>query len=152
MKAVIQRVQSASVHSGAALIGSIGSGLLVLIGIAKGDTERDLEWLCQKISKLRIMADDTGKMNYSVVDVKGEILLVSQFTLLADASKGSRPSYMAAAAPQTAILLYRKAIERLEALLQRNIASGSFGADMQVSLINDGPVTVILDTKEFSRG
>lgn len=148
MKAVIQRVSSASVHSEGKLLGSIGEGLLVLLGIAVGDTEAELEWLCQKIVKLRILPDEDGYMNQSVLDAKAEILLISQFTLLANAKKGNRPSYLMAAAPAIAILLYDKVISRLQELLNKAIATGSFGADMQVSLINNGPVTIILDTIE----
>jgi D-tyrosyl-tRNA(Tyr) deacylase len=128
--------------------GAIGQGLLVLLGIEEADTEADIEWLCQKIVNLRIFNDEDGVMNRSVLDIGGEILLVSQFTLFASTKKGNRPSYIRAARPDIAIPLYERTILQLTAGLGRSISTGVFGADMQVSLVNDGPVTILIDTKD----
>lgn len=146
MKAVLQRVRSASVKVENAAIGRIGQGLLVLVGVAQDDEERDLFWTADKISGLRIFSDDQGKMNRSILDAHGAVLLVSQFTLFADISKGRRPSFISAANPEKGNAYYKK----LAALLrERNIQTetGRFGADMQVALVNDGPVTITLDSR-----
>lgn len=148
MRTVIQRAQSASVVADGEVTGSIGQGLFVLLGIEDADTDSDIEWLCQKVINLRIFNDAEGVMNRSVLDIGGEILLVSQFTLYASTRKGNRPSYIRAARPPLAVSLYEKTIVRLSALLGRPVATGIFGADMQVSLVNDGPVTIIIDTKQ----
>ena len=128
--------------------GAIGRGLMILLGIEEADTEADIEWLCQKIVNLRIFNDEAGVMNRSVLDIEGEILLVSQFTLFASTKKGNRPSYIRAARPDIAIPLYERTIQQLTSGLGRPIATGVFGADMQVSLVNDGPVTILIDTKD----
>jgi D-tyrosyl-tRNA(Tyr) deacylase len=147
MRAVIQRVHSASVKIDEAIKSQIGPGLLVLLGIEDADSDEDIAWLCGKIVRLRIFGDAEGVMNLAVTDVKGEILVVSQFTLHASTKKGNRPSYIKAARPEIAIPLYEKFIKHLSIELGKPIATGEFGADMQVSLINDGPVTIIIDTK-----
>ena len=145
MKAVIQRVRNASVEIDGKTVGKIGNGLLVLLGVAAGDTETDIALLARKIVNLRIFSDEAGKMNLSVKDINGEILVVSQFTLLANCRHGNRPDFLASADPKIANEYY----ERFKALLGdqvRRVESGVFGADMQVSLLNDGPVTILLDT------
>lgn len=147
MIAVIQRVSEASVRIQGNLKSSIDNGLLVLIGIEEADGSEDVEWLSQKIVNLRIFNDDQGTMNVSVLDIHGEILAVSQFTLQASTKKGNRPSYIKAAKPETAIPLYEKFIIALAGLLGKPIQTGEFGADMKVGLVNDGPVTIIIDTK-----
>jgi D-tyrosyl-tRNA(Tyr) deacylase len=148
MRTVIQRVQQASVIADGQPTGSIGQGLMVLLGIEEPDNDADIEWLCQKIVNLRIFNDTDGVMNLSVKDIGGDILLVSQFTLFASTKKGNRPSYIRAARPETSIPLYERTIKNLTTLLGRPIATGVFGADMQVSLVNDGPVTILIDTKD----
>ena len=145
MKAVIQRVTSASVHVDGELIGSCGHGLLVLLGVATGDTEEDLERMLQKMVKLRRFEDENGKMNRSVQDVDGEMLVVSQFTLLANYKHGNRPDYMGAAAPAEANRLYELFVEKASGYV-RHVGHGRFGADMKVSLCNDGPVTIVMDS------
>lgn len=147
MIAVIQRVSEASVNIHGKLKSSIDKGLLVLIGIEAADGSEDVEWLSQKIVNLRIFNDDQGTMNVSVLDIHGEILAVSQFTLQASTKKGNRPSYIKAAKPEIAIPLYEKFILALAGLLGKPIQTGEFGADMKVGLVNDGPVTIIIDTK-----
>jgi D-tyrosyl-tRNA(Tyr) deacylase len=147
MRAVIQRVSEAAVHIGGELHNSIGSGLLVLLGIEDADNQEDIGWLVHKISGLRIFADDNGVMNLSVVDVGGELLIISQFTLHANTKKGNRPSYIKAANPEIAIPLYEDFIEMISVSTSRQAKSGVFGADMKVALVNDGPVTIIIDTK-----
>jgi D-tyrosyl-tRNA(Tyr) deacylase len=147
MRAVIQRVTSASVTIDGILRGNIGVGLLVLVGIEEVDTVQDLEWLSKKIVQLRIFNDEAGLMNRSVQDVAGDILLVSQFTLFASTVKGNRPSFIRAAKPPVAIPLYEMLITRLEADLGKPIFTGEFGANMKVDLRNDGPVTILMDTK-----
>lgn len=129
------------------MVGAIGRGLLVLVGKEDADTAEDIEWLAAKIVNLRIFADDTGTMNRSVIDIGGELLVVSQFTLFASTRKGTRPSWHRAARPETAIPLYEALVRRLGELLGRPVATGRFGAMMQVALVNDGPVTLLLDTK-----
>jgi D-tyrosyl-tRNA(Tyr) deacylase len=148
MRAVIQRVNSAAVRIDQQVSGSINQGLLVLLGIEDTDTEEDITWLSGKIVNLRIFNDDQGVMNLSLKEVKGSILLVSQFTLHASTRKGNRPSYIRAAKPPVAIPLYEKMIGQLEMDLGQQIQTGIFGADMQVELVNDGPVTIIIDTKQ----
>lgn len=146
MRAVIQRVSSASVTVDGAVTGEIQTGLLVLLGIEDIDTEEDIQWLSAKIVNLRIFNDDDGVMNISVNDVHGDILLVSQFTLHASTKKGNRPSYIRASKPDVAIPLYEKMIVQLEQDMGTTIQRGIFGADMKVALLNDGPVTIIIDS------
>lgn len=147
MRAVIQRVNSAAVLIDQQVSGSISQGLLVLLGIEDADTEDDIAWLSGKIVNLRIFNDDQGVMNLSLKEINGAILLVSQFTLQASTRKGNRPSYIRASKPPVAIPLYKKMIVQLEGDLGQKIQTGVFGADMQVELVNDGPVTIIMDTK-----
>lgn len=147
MRAVIQRVTKASVTVEGKVTGQINTGLLVLVGIEDADGDEDIQWLSTKIANLRIFNDDDGVMNKSVVDVGGDVLLVSQFTLHASTKKGNRPSYLRAAKPDVAIPLYEKMIAQLEKDLGRKIQTGIFGADMKVELLNDGPVTIVIDTK-----
>ena len=147
MIAVIQRVKQASVEIKASLHSSIGIGLLVLIGIEEADGQEDIEWLASKIINLRIFNDAEGVMNISLKDSGGDLLIVSQFTLQASTKKGNRPSYIKAARPEISVPLYEKFIQTSETLLEKRVATGVFGADMQVSLINDGPVTILIDTK-----
>lgn len=147
MRAVIQRVSKASVTIEGKIHSQIGDGLLVLLGIEDADTAEDIEWLSNKIVNLRIFNDDKGVMNESVKDKKGEILLISQFTLHASTKKGNRPSYIKASKPEMAIPLYEKMIHQLSADLGQPVQTGEFGADMKVELLNDGPVTIIIDTK-----
>lgn len=147
MIAVIQRVSEASVKIDGLLKSQIGKGLVVLVGIEEADNDEDIEWLAAKIVYLRIFNDAQGVMNVSIKEEGGEILLVSQFTLQASTKKGNRPSYIRAARPEVAIPLYEKFIKALQEVLSRNIQTGEFGADMKVGLINDGPVTIIIDTK-----
>jgi D-tyrosyl-tRNA(Tyr) deacylase len=148
MRAVIQRVTRASVKINNAVKSEIGKGLLVLVGLEEADNDSDIEWLCNKIVQLRIFNDNNDIMNLSVIDVKGDILAVSQFTLHAKTRKGNRPSYIRAARPDVAIPLYNMFTARLSELLEKSIGTGEFGAMMQIELINDGPVTIIIDTKE----
>ena len=145
MKAVIQRVTSAAVHVDGELIGSCGHGLLILLGVAQGDTEEDLERMLQKMVKLRIFEDENGKMNRSVQDIDGEMLVVSQFTLLANYKHGNRPDYLGAAAPAEANRLYELFLERAKTYV-RHVGHGRFEADMKVSLLNDGPVTIVMES------
>lgn len=147
MVAVIQRVSEASVLIDEKVKASIGLGFLVLLGISQEDTDEDTEWLSKKIAGMRIMGDEEGKMNLSLNDVKGEILLISQFTLQSSTKKGNRPSFLNAARPEVAIPLYEKCIKALESELGKDIHTGQFGADMKVRLVNDGPVTIIIDSK-----
>ena len=147
MRTVIQRVTSASVSISGEVKSGIGKGLLVLLGIEDADNSEDIEWLCGKISRLRIFDDKDGVMNLSVVEAEGDILLISQFTLHASTKKGNRPSYIHAAKPDIAIPLYEKFIAGLEQETGRKVSTGEFGADMMVSLVNDGPVTIIIDSK-----
>jgi D-tyrosyl-tRNA(Tyr) deacylase len=146
MRAVIQRVSGANVKIGEQTT-SIGPGLLVLVGIEPDDTGEDITWLTGKIVRLRVFDDETGVMNQSVQDVRGEVLVISQFTLFASTRKGNRPSYSRAAGPETAVPLYERFIEALSRDLGRPVKTGHFGADMKVTLTNDGPVTIIIDTK-----
>jgi D-tyrosyl-tRNA(Tyr) deacylase len=147
MRVVIQRVSQASVTIGGQVKSAIGLGLVVLVGIEGVDTAEDVEWLCGKIARLRIFNDDEGVMNRSVQEVGGEVLVVSQFTLHASTKKGNRPSYSRAARPEIAIPLYEQFVARLGAELGRPVATGEFGADMKVALVNDGPVTIVMDSR-----
>lgn len=147
MKAVIQRVLQASVTIDGVEHSSIGPGLMVLLGIEEADSSDDIEWLTAKMVNLRIFNDTDGVMNLSLLDTKGDMLLVSQFTLHASTKKGNRPSYIMAAKPDIAIPLYEQTIKQVETLLNKPIKTGKFGADMKVGLINDGPVTILIDTK-----
>ncbi|MBP7510775.1 MAG: D-tyrosyl-tRNA(Tyr) deacylase [Bacteroidia bacterium] len=147
MRALIQRVTEASVKVNGAIIGSIQQGLLVFVGIEELDNQEDILWLSNKIVNLRIFNDERDVMNKSCLDVNGQILLVSQFTLHADTKKGNRPSYIKAAPPNIAIPIYEEFKKQLQTLLQKPVECGEFGADMKVSLINDGPVTLWIDTK-----
>jgi D-tyrosyl-tRNA(Tyr) deacylase len=147
MRAVIQRVSDARVDAEEKIIGRIGSGLLVLVGIVDEDGPEDIEWLSGKIVNLRIFNDQQGIMNRSVIDIDGDILVVSQFTLHASTRKGNRPSYIRAAKPDKAIPLYEQFLHQMERDLGMPVSSGIFGAMMKVHLINDGPVTIIIDTK-----
>ena len=147
MIAVIQRVSESSVTIEGKVKSSIGTGLMILLGIEDADTQEDIGWLSKKIVNLRIFPDENEVMNKSVLDVNGEILLISQFTLHASTKKGNRPSYIKAAKPDFAIPMYEKMITALQSELGKNIGTGEFGADMKVTLINDGPVTIIIDSK-----
>lgn len=147
MRILIQRVSQASVTIEGSIHGEIGRGILVLVGIENEDAQEDVNWLVQKLVGLRIFADEEGKMNLSSSDVKGEFLVISQFTLHASTKKGNRPSYIKAARPETAIPLYEYFIQQLKQQSNAKVATGIFGADMQVALINDGPVTIWIDSK-----
>jgi D-aminoacyl-tRNA deacylase len=147
LRVIIQRVSHAGVTIGSLLRSSIGPGLLVLVGIEDADGPEDVQWLSNKIVQLRIFDDEAGVMNRSLADTGGEILLVSQFTLMASTKKGNRPSYIRASKPETAIPLYESLIAQIERDLGRKIQTGVFGADMKVELLNDGPVTILIDTK-----
>ena len=147
MRAVIQRVSKASVIIGGKIKSSIGIGLLILLGIEESDNKEDIEWLCGKIYRLRIFNDSAGIMNLSLQEITGEILVISQFTLHASTKKGNRPSYIKAAKPEIAIPLYEEFINQMNKETGKEIQTGIFGADMKVELINDGPVTIIIDTK-----
>jgi D-tyrosyl-tRNA(Tyr) deacylase len=146
MRLVIQRVREAQVTVEQQVTGQIGPGLLVLAGFAPNDNTASLTWMCRKLVQLRIFGDENGQMNRSVLDIGGQILVVSQFTLLADARKGNRPSYIGAAPPAVAEPLYQQFVSMVAAELGRAVPTGIFGADMQVSLLNDGPVTIVLDS------
>ena len=147
MRAVIQRVSKASVRKGDQLLASEGHGLMVFIGIEEADNDTDIDWLANKIAQLRIFNDSNGVMNLPVTEVNGDIIVVSQFTLHAKTKKGNRPSYIKAAPPEFAVPLYWKFISRLSGLLGKPVGSGEFGAMMLVEIHNDGPVTIIIDTK-----
>lgn len=147
MRLVIQRVKEASVTIEGKVVSSIGQGLFILVGVENGDTEADMEWLAAKAAGLRIFNDEEGVMNRSVVDVDGGLLAVSQFTLTASTKKGNRPSYIRAAGHELAVPLYEKFCSRLSEIAVRPVQKGIFGADMQCSLINDGPVTIIIDSR-----
>lgn len=146
MRIVLQRVSEASVTIEGVVRGQIGAGFMLLVGISEGDSQEDIEWLVRKIVGMRVFSDEDGRMNRSLQEVKGEILLVSQFTLHASTKKGNRPSYTRAASPEIAVPLYEATIESFESMLGHKIQCGEFGADMKVSLINDGPVTIVLDS------
>ncbi len=148
MVAVIQRVSEASVKIDGVISGAIDQGFVILLGICNEDSHEDIEWLSKKICGLRIFSDSEGKMNLNISQIDGDILLISQFTLLASTKKGNRPSFIQAARPEVAIPLYQKAIQRFSQDLGKNIQTGEFGTDMKVSLCNDGPVTIVIDTKD----
>jgi D-tyrosyl-tRNA(Tyr) deacylase len=147
MRVVLQRVSSASVTVSEKIAGEIQRGLLVLVGIEDADTQDDIDWLVTKITQLRIFGDENGVMNLSVEGVNGDVLVVSQFTLHAATKKGNRPSYIKAARPEVAVPLYEKFVTALEHKLGKKVPTGIFGADMKVALLNDGPVTIIIDSK-----
>lgn len=147
MRVVIQRVSRASVTIDNCLKSTIGKGMLILLGIEDLDTVEDINWLCEKICKLRIFNDENGVMNIPITEIDGEILLVSQFTLHASVKKGNRPTYIRASKPDFAIPMYEKFIDKLQNELGKEVQRGVFGADMQVELINDGPVTIVIDLK-----
>jgi len=148
MRAVIQRVTQASCKVEDNVTGEIGEGFVILLGIEDADTEEDMQWLAQKITALRVFGDENGLMNKALADVNGGILLISQFTLFAQTRKGNRPSFIRAARPEKAIPLYEQMIRTLDDLTGKRTATGIFGADMKISLVNDGPVTIIMDTKD----
>lgn len=147
MRIVIQRVSEAAVVSDGILTGQIGKGFLVLIGIEKEDDQEDADWIIQKLLNMRIFSDDKGKMNLSLLDVNGQLLLISQFTLHASTKKGNRPSFIQAARPEQAIPLYDYFVSQCNIQVPAGVQTGVFGADMKVSLVNDGPVTIIMDSK-----
>lgn len=147
MRIVIQRVSHASVTIGGNVKSAIGNGLLLLLGVEEQDTSEDVAWLVRKVAALRIFDDENGVMNLSVTDVQGEVMVVSQFTLFASYKKGNRPSWLRAARHEISIPLYKEFCEKLSAAISREVATGEFGADMQVELLNDGPVTIVMDTK-----
>ncbi|MDH7911837.1 D-aminoacyl-tRNA deacylase [Winogradskyella sp. SYSU M77433] len=147
MKIVIQRVSEASVTINKKKIANIKEGLLVLLGIVNEDTKEDIDWLCKKLLNLRVFPDDNDVMNKSILDADGEIIVVSQFTLHASTKKGNRPSYIKAAKPDIAVPLYKEFVNTLQAEFGQQVQTGEFGADMKVALINDGPVTIIIDSK-----
>ena len=147
MKAVLQRVSKASVEINSSIVANINFGILVLVGIEDADTQEDIHWLSQKIVNLRIFGDENDVMNLSVKDIQGDIIVVSQFTLHANTKKGNRPSYIKASKPEIAIPLYENFVRQMELELGKIIQTGKFGADMKVALVNDGPVTIIIDSK-----
>ena len=147
MKIIIQRVSQASVTVDNKIISKINKGLLILLGIGLEDTEEDIIWLCNKITNLRVFNDAKNVMNLSLKEIDGDALVISQFTLMASTKKGNRPSYIKAAKPEISIPLYKQFIQQLETNLDKKIKTGIFGADMQVTLINDGPVTIVIDSK-----
>jgi D-tyrosyl-tRNA(Tyr) deacylase len=148
MRAVIQRVSAASCAVDGEVTGKIDTGFMVLLGIEDADTTDDLQWLAQKICSLRVFGDEKGLMNKALADINGSILLISQFTLFAQTKKGNRPSFIRAARPEKAIPMYEQMIDTLSAITGKKTATGIFGADMKISLVNDGPVTIIMDTKD----
>ena len=148
MRAVIQRVSEARCKVSGEVIGEIKKGFLVLLGIEHEDNLEDVHWLAQKIVNMRIFNDDKGLMNKSLLDVNGKILIISQFTLMANTKKGNRPSFIRASKPDQAILLYEEMIAKMTELMGTKVETGSFGADMQIELINDGPVTIMMNTKD----
>ncbi len=147
MRIVLQRVSQASVGIDNKIISTIKEGVLILLGIEDADTSQDIEWLCNKIVKMRIFNDENGVMNLSLKDIDGGALIISQFTLHASTKKGNRPGYIKAARPEVAIPLYEEFIREFEKIFEKKVGAGVFGADMKVSLLNDGPVTIILDSK-----
>ena len=148
MRAILQRVTQANCTVDDKITGEIGNGFLVLLGIEEADIQEDLVWLTQKIANMRVFSDENGLMNKSLADIDGNILLISQFTLFATTKKGNRPGFTRAAKPDKAIPMYEEMIKQLAALINKEIQCGIFGADMKISLLNDGPVTIIMDTKD----
>lgn len=148
MRAVIQRVTQANCKVDGKITGEIGIGFLVLLGVEDADANEDMQWLAQKIASMRVFSDEDGLMNKALADVNGDILLISQFTLFAQTKKGNRPGFIRAAKPDKAIPMYEDMIKELERLTGKKVATGIFGADMKISLLNDGPVTIIMDTKD----
>lgn len=147
MRAVIQRVTNASITISGEMKNAIGHGFMILLGIEGADTQEDTEWLTKKIAQLRVFADEAGLMNKDLKDVDGEVLVVSQFTLHASYKKGNRPSFIKAARPEQAIPLYEYFVQQMESAIGKPVATGTFGADMKVALVNDGPVTILMDTQ-----
>jgi D-tyrosyl-tRNA(Tyr) deacylase len=147
MKVVVQRVTDATIEIGGEVVGRIGRGIVVLLGVEQGDTLAEADWLAAKVAGLRIFPDEAGKMNRSMAEVGGEALVVSQFTLLADTARGNRPSFVRAARSEEAVPLYERFLAVLEPLVGRPLATGVFAADMRVSLVNDGPVTIVIDSR-----
>ncbi len=147
MRAVVQRVCEARVEVAGATVSEIGPGMLILLGVETGDTAEDREWLCRKIANLRIFPDTDGQMNRSLMDISGQAIVVSQFTLLAATKKGNRPSYIRAARPEEAVPMYEAFVASFSAITGRPVGTGEFGADMQVHLVNDGPVTITIDSR-----
>jgi len=147
MRVVLQRVKEASVSVSGNIISKIGHGFLILLGIEMEDSEEDISWLCAKIAKLRVFADENDSMNKSILDTGGAIIVVSQFTLHASTKKGNRPSFIKAARPEVAIPLYEAFVSNMETAIDKKVQTGSFGAMMDVSLVNDGPVTIVIDSK-----
>jgi len=147
MRAVIQRVERAEVAIDGRRVAAIGGGLLVLVGVETGDGAADVDWLAEKIARMRIFADDEGRMNRSVQETGGDVLVVSQFTLHASTQKGNRPSFLSAARPEEAVPLYERFLAAVEAAVGRPVPRGEFGADMRVALVNDGPVTILVDSR-----
>lgn len=147
MRFVIQRVSEASVSINGLVYAAIQQGFLVLVGIEETDSKEDADWLCSKLAGLRVFGDNEGKMNLSLQDIKGDVLLVSQFTLFASTKKGNRPSFIKSAKPEQAIPLYEYCIQQLNSQLPTSCKTGQFGADMKISLVNDGPVTILMDSK-----
>ena len=150
MRVVIQRVANASVSINGSINSKIGPGLLLLLGIEDADVKEDIDWLCRKIVNMRIFNDEQGVMNHSLLEINGEAIVVSQFTLHASTKKGNRPSYIKAAKPDVAIPLYETFVKTLEKSLGKPVGTGEFGADMKVELLNDGPVTILMDSKDKS--
>ena len=148
MRAVLQRVTQASCTVDGKITGEIGAGFLVLLGIEDADTTDDMQWLASKITGMRVFGDENGLINKALADVNGDILLISQFTLFAQTKKGNRPSFLRAAKPDKAIPMYEQMVQALETLTGKKIATGIFGADMKINLLNDGPVTIIMDSKD----
>ncbi len=147
MRVVIQRVKNASVRVEEQVVGAIDHGLLLLLGITQEDSTEDIEWLCRKIVQMRIFGDENDLMNKSLLDIDGEVLVISQFTLHASTKKGNRPSFIAAARPEQAIPLYEQFISVIQDYVPKKVQTGIFGADMKVNLLNDGPVTITMDSK-----
>lgn len=147
MRVVIQRVKNASVRVDEQVVGAIDHGLLLLLGITQEDNTEDIEWLCRKIVQMRIFGDENDLMNKSLLDIDGEVLVISQFTLHASTKKGNRPSFIAAARPEQAIPLYEQFISAIQDYVPKKVQTGIFGADMKVNLLNDGPVTITMDSK-----
>lgn len=150
MRALVQRVSFAKVEIEGEIAGEIGQGLLVFLAVTASDTSKDIDWIVKKVTQLRVFTDENDKMNLSVQDIKGELLLVSQFTLYADCAKGNRPSYTRSAAPDFAIPMYNQTVEAFRAAFSGKIATGVFGADMKITLLNDGPVTIMMDSQQTS--